>query len=99
MPFWLIAAYVFLWAVGAVSSLAYRRRIRRQYPGLAARLFPGLMDKSIRSDLAGMRFMLRGEYRQLDDPAFVRLSELFRGLVVAFLAVFVTTMVVFLLTL
>ncbi len=75
MPFWLFVIYFGMWAGGIVMTLAYRHRVRRQYPDLAARLYPGLMDKSMRHDLAAMRFVLRGEFRRLDDPSFVRLSE------------------------
>lgn len=97
MPGWLLVTYLSMWAGGAVMTLLYRRRIRRRYPELGARLFPGLMDKTIQSDFAGVRFILRAEYRQLDDPAAVRLSEIYRATMLSFFAVFVVTVAVFLL--
>lgn len=98
MPFWLIATYVVLWAAGMGLGITYRRRIRQQYPELGARLFPSLAQKSMASDLAGLAFLLRGDFRKLDDPEFVRMSETYRGMLLAFFAVFVVTFVVFFVT-
>ena len=94
MPFWLIATYVILWAAGMGMGVSYRRRIREQYPELGARLFPGLAQKSMASDLAGLTFLLRGDFRKLDDPEFVRMSETYRGMLLAFFAVFIVTFAV-----
>lgn len=95
MPFWLLVIYVGLWVGGGVMTLVYRHRLRRQYPELGARLLPGMMERTVRHDMAALRFVMRGEYRRLDDPGFVRLSEAYRALLIAFLVVFVLTMATF----
>lgn len=89
----LMALYIGLWIAGVVMHFVYTRRLRRVDPQLAERLYPGLWKKSMSSGAAGIRFVLAREFRSVDDPAFVRLSERYRTLLLVWLVVFAVTMV------
>lgn len=91
----LIPLYVVLWIAGVATHFVFARRLRALDPELADRLHPGLMRKSISSDVAAIGFLLRGKFRDLNDPGFVRLGEFYRALLVAFFVVFLATFVAF----
>ena len=80
---------IVLWCIGVAATFAYRRGLRTFYPGIAGRIAPGLLRKSIASDLAGIRFLLLREYRSLDRRGFVRLCDFCRVILAAFTIAFV----------
>jgi len=84
----LMISSIALWCVGVVTTFVYRHRLRTFYPQIAARIAPGLLQKSVASDLAGLRFLLRRDYRSLDQRGFVRFCDFYRVVMVAFLVVF-----------
>jgi hypothetical protein len=77
-----------LWCIGVATTLVYHRRLRSFYPEVAARIAPGLLRKSIASDLAGIRFLLLREYRSFDRRAFVRFCDFHRVILAAFTLAF-----------
>ena len=80
---------IVLWCVGVAATFVYRRRLRNFYPEIAARIAPGVLRKSIASDLAGIRFLLLREYRSLDRRGFVRFCDFCRMILAAFTIAFV----------
>ncbi|HEY1661375.1 MAG TPA: hypothetical protein VGI03_03060 [Verrucomicrobiae bacterium] len=79
MPIYLASA-----AIAYVAYLLYRRRLKGLYPDLAARLYPDLVPRSPFTRLVSghktWQFVLRREYRSLDNRGFVRLCDCYRML-------------------
>jgi hypothetical protein len=65
--------------------LLYRRRLRELYPDLAATLYPDMVPRnpfaSFVSGRKSWRFVMRREYRSLDNRGFVRLCDFCRVLI------------------
>jgi hypothetical protein len=95
MIYYVVPFYFLLWAVGAALDAVYQQRLRRLYPELAARLHPGWFRKGMANDLSATRFLLRGDFRRLDNRAFVRFCEVYRALMFSFFAVFMVTLALF----
>ena len=91
----LIPPYLLLWVTGFGMGFLYKRRLRRLFPELAAGRHPEWPGANVSSGLRGAKFLLRREFRRLDDPAFVRFCEWYRGVMLLFFAVFSTVAVVF----
>ncbi len=75
-------------AVGVATSFFYQNRLRAFYPEIAARIAPGLLRKSLTTHFAGLRFLLRRQYRSLNRKGFVRFCDFYLVLMLAFLVTF-----------
>ncbi|WFB34964.1 hypothetical protein P3T73_12425 [Kiritimatiellota bacterium B12222] len=84
-----------LWCVGVFTTIVLGMRLRRFYPELAQRVAPGFLHKSIRTDIAGMKFILRREYAELDRPDVVRFCDFHRIIFLYFLFVFTCMIICF----
>ena len=84
-----------LWCVGVFSTIVFGIRLRRYYPEVAKKVAPGLLRKSIGTDIAGMRFVFRREYADLDRPEFVRFCDFHRIVSIMFLVVFLCLIISF----
>jgi hypothetical protein len=65
--------------------LRYRRQLRALYPDLAATLYPNMVPRNPITNLISggksWRFVMRREYRSLDNRGFVRLCDCCRVLI------------------
>jgi len=68
--------------------LFYQRRLKELYPDLSAALYPDMVPRNPVTNLFSRRkwwgFIMRREYRSLDNPRFVKLCDCFRILVLSF---------------
>jgi hypothetical protein len=93
--FALVLVFLVLWLAGLCLQVATRRQLRVLYPDIASRIAPGLLHKSIATDLAWLRFIIRREYRSLDRKGFVRLCDLYLLTLATFTIVFAATVAAF----
>jgi hypothetical protein len=91
----LVPAFFVLWLTGFCLQVATRRQLRILYPDIASRIAPGLLHKSIGTDMAWLRFIIRREYRSLDRKGFVRLCDLYLVTLATFAIVFAAMVAVF----
>jgi hypothetical protein len=93
MPIYLASA-----AVAFLVHLLYRKRLRELYPDLAATLYPDMVPRnpfaSLVSGRKSWRFVMRREYRSLDNRGFVRLCDCYRVLVFWFYFMFAVLVIV-----
>jgi len=82
-----MVSFIALWCVGFVTGFVYRCLLRRFYPEIASSIAPGLFY-SIASDFAELRFLVRGDYRSIDRRGFVRLCDVYRVVLYAFVVAF-----------
>ncbi len=81
----LMPIYLASMALSFFVYLLYRRRLRALYPDLAATLYPDMIHRNpftnFISSRKSMRFVMRREYRSLDNRGFVRLCDCCRLLI------------------
>jgi hypothetical protein len=89
-------AFVFLLAIPL--SVRLTRHLRDEHPSVWKSLGePSLLNRSVSNDLKMRRFLLRAEYRKLDDPTLWRLGTAGRGLWLASYVLLGTAALVFVL--
>ena len=84
----IISIFMVLYLLSCVLAffayLLYRKRLRTLYPELAATLYPDMIPRNPLADFKfsrkSMRFMMRREYRSLDNRGFVKLCDCCRVL-------------------
>jgi len=64
--------YVLVWVCGVVNELRFRSYFRKKHPEIAREIFPTILNKSINSDLRGLRYMWKRDYATIPDPEFVK---------------------------
>lgn len=67
------------WIIGLLNNVAMKRFFTSSYPLKAKTLFPGIGNKSISSDIYAVRYMLRRQYAEIDDAAFVSRMDIHRA--------------------
>ena len=81
----LMPVYLVSWAVGFSVHLLYRKRLKELYPDLAATLYPDMVPRNpfarLKSGRKSIWFVMRREYRSLDNRRFVRLCDCYRILI------------------
>ena len=78
----LIVSFIVLWLIGFITQIVVRSQLRSLYPDVASRIAPGMMQKSMTTDLAYLRFVIRREYRSLNSRSFVRLCDFFFAVII-----------------
>ena len=90
--------YLATFALVVIVQLLYRKRLRALYPDLAATLYPDMVPRNpfmkFKSGGKSRWFILRGEYRSLDNRGFVRLCDCYRILILWFYFIFAVMVIV-----
>jgi hypothetical protein len=89
----LVFLYLIMWFLGYYLDVVFRRRLKNFYPDLGANLKPGILQKSMDTDVQTTRFILGREYSTLDNPDFVKFCVRYRIFMMASFIVFGVTAV------
>jgi hypothetical protein len=77
---YVVALFALLWLVGFALGFVYRARLRAVSAEIAAELVPW-QDAS--KSWKGMRFLIGGGFRAVQDAAFVRFCEVYRAVILS----------------
>jgi hypothetical protein len=95
----LMPIYFVSLAIAFVVYLLYKKRLRELYPDLAATLYPDMIPRNpfenFKSGGNSRWFILRREYRSLDNRGFVRLCDCYRILLLWSYFMFFVVILVF----
>ena len=76
MAFASFLAFVFFAAVGGYLNVKFMKRLRVSHPDVWQRLgSPDYWNQSIKNNWMVLRFILKREFRSLEDPELVKLCE------------------------
>ena len=81
--------------------MIFKRRLKSAAPHLAEKITPGLFNKSISTDFNANRFIMKKEYRSINNPGFVKFCDFYRLFSLLWYGVFgitIVSMVIYFLT-
>jgi hypothetical protein len=73
-----LIAYTLAWLCGVINQIIMIRYFKAEHPDIAKNAFPSLLNKSIRSDIQGFRYIVRRGYTEISDHSFIVRMDLHR---------------------
>jgi hypothetical protein len=73
-----LTAYTMAWLCSVINQIIMIRYFRSQHPDIASTVFPSFLNKSIRSDIQGFRYIVRRGYTEISDHSFIVRMDLHR---------------------
>ena len=71
--------FIPLAVIGLILHVRFLKTLRRSYPDVWKSLgSPSVLNNTMGNGLATLKYLLRGEFRRLDDREFVQLCEITR---------------------
>ncbi|HEY5811054.1 MAG TPA: hypothetical protein VIT23_00170 [Terrimicrobiaceae bacterium] len=89
-----IAVFLVAWLTGVINSIVMKRYIRKEDPAVARQVAPSIIEKSIRSDLRGVRYLFKREYTASSDASFIRRMDRHRSIALVCFSVLVIELLI-----